>query len=725
VTGSRRLSPTALWALGLFAAYFASRLAALTTLPIFFDETGHIRWAVWISQGQRMEKPWQYGKGIPIFANALLFPWAADHYLWASRALTVLFGAGTMAGAILLGRALAGARAGWLAGLFYVVLPYALVYDRLVLTDAAQGTFAAFVAVLSLRLVERWRVRDGLLLAVALALCVFSKALGVLLVFAPAAAVLLLAPRRLLRPLPLVAAYVATAALIAYPLMRYLQVTATVRVAVAKSDAGLWERLASNLPLAATWLRGYWTDGLIALALAALVHALVTRGRAALFVALLVAVPIVALAAVGDIWFPRYLVFLAAPFVALAARGAEALLSTIERRGTGARASALAGLVLLLFPALRFDLQLLRDPARAGLVEEDRFQYVMGWPSGYGVRETIEFVRAERDRHPDGITVVTHSRTVRTTARALDLEFAYPRGVRVEDLNFDRLDGAMPLLVEWSRERPTLVVIEPPQGKSRRPDPSVFADLRGEVVARTYKPDGSLCDEIYRLCGGQRCPPLEGSGPAGRLERGLGGGQRPRLVRARLRARRVAVDLAPEADEVVEPGHDGQDHDHPERGHGRHVQEGQARVAPQEKEEDGHDLGHHLRLAQAGGGDEVAPARGHVAQPGHGDLAADHDHHHPGRHRVHLDQGQERGRGEQLVRDGVEEDAELRDLVAAPREVAVQVVGEDGDAEDRGAEEQPLRRARAREEHDHEHGHEEDAEDGEGVGEVHPEDLRS
>jgi len=165
-----------------------------------------------------------------------------------------------------------------------------------------------------------------------------------------------------------------------------------------------------------------------------------------------------------------------------------------------------AGLALVLWPALRADWDLLVDPARAPFVEIDRFQYVTGWPSGYGVRDTVEFVRAERARHPEGITVVTHARTVRTTARALDLEFAYRKDVRVEDLNFDHPDGAMPLLEEWARERPTLVVIEPPQGKSRRPDPTLFANLRGVLAAQTFKPDGKLCDEIYRLCGGARCP---------------------------------------------------------------------------------------------------------------------------------------------------------------------------------------------------------------------------
>src|SRR5258706_14209100 len=110
---------------GLVIAYLATRLAALTVLPIFFDETGHIRWAIWISQGQKIEKPWQYGKGLPIFANALLFPWARDHYLWASRGLTVLFGAGTLAGAVLLGPGPGGPRAGWPSGLFYVRGPLA------------------------------------------------------------------------------------------------------------------------------------------------------------------------------------------------------------------------------------------------------------------------------------------------------------------------------------------------------------------------------------------------------------------------------------------------------------------------------------------------------------------------------------------------------------------------------------------------------------------------
>ncbi|PYQ50165.1 MAG: hypothetical protein DMF78_16465, partial [Acidobacteria bacterium] len=180
----------------LLSLYLATRLVALTSLPIFFDETGHIRWAIWISQGQKIEKPWQYGKGLPIFANALVFPWARHHYLWASRALTVAFGAGTLVGTVLLARRLGGRAAGDLAGLFYIACPYALFYDRLALTDPALGTFAVLLAVCSLDLAEKWRWRDRVASGLALALGVFSKALGALLFFAPAVAVLTIAPRR-------------------------------------------------------------------------------------------------------------------------------------------------------------------------------------------------------------------------------------------------------------------------------------------------------------------------------------------------------------------------------------------------------------------------------------------------------------------------------------------------------------------------------------------------
>ena len=73
----------------------------------------------------------------------------------------------------------------------------------------------------------------------------------------------------------------------------------------------------------------------------------------------------------------------------------------------------------------------------------------------------------------------------------------------------------------------------------------------------------------------------------------------------------------------------------------------------------------------------VSAARvGDAAQAGHRELAADDDRHHPRRRQLHLHERDERRRGQQLVGERVHHLAERRDLLAAPRQVAVEPVGE-------------------------------------------------
>ena len=71
---------------------------------------------------------------------------------------------------------------------------------------------------------------------------------------------------------------------------------------------------------------------------------------------------------------------------------------------------------------------------------------------------------------------------------------------------------------------------------------------------------------------------------------------------------------------------------------------------------------------------------------GHRELAADNDRDHPCRSQAHLNERDERGRGEQLVRDRIDHLAERRHLLAAARQVAVEPVGERGEAKNRRAD---------------------------------------
>ena len=475
----------------LGALFLGSRLFGLTSLPAFLDETAHIRLAVEIASGEKFLRPWNYGKGISIFANALLFPWAFSHYLWASRALAVAFGAFSLLVGIAVGRRLFDPATGLAFGLLYLACPFALFYDRLVLTDPPMATFAALALLLTVRLHERPRTGRAVLLALALVAAVLTKAIALLVAVIPLTGLFVLGRIEKGRARAFLLALSVAAAVLFWPILRFFETTSTMRLAVGHKDADLASRLVTNLPMALSWLVTYWTLPLTILALAGLLLDIREKPRPVLFLGIVVVVPVLAFAAVSTLWFPRYLAFVTVPALLLAARG------LVRLQGLLPRWAQVLVVIALLMPALRFDRDILLEPARAGLPDIDREQFVLGWPSGYGTRGTVAFVREELRRHPSGLTVVANVHSRRTTWLALGLEFAHEPGVDLRDLDLTQPQN-LDLLAAWARERPTLLVLSPVGPARVRPKPHTWAHL-GALVLRSCKPDGALCDEVYRL----------------------------------------------------------------------------------------------------------------------------------------------------------------------------------------------------------------------------------
>lgn len=496
------------WSAALLAACAASRLAWLSRLPMFVDESLHISWAMHIANGERLAQPWTHGRAVQVLANSLLFPWVGDAYLWASRCLTAAFGAVTLLAILALARRLYDARTALLAGLLYVLCPMTLLYDRLVMADPVMSTFFALALAASARAVQGGRARDGLVAGVMAALVVFSKASGVLLLFVPVAAWLALS-RPLRRGVPaLLASLVAAFGLVAWPLWRFMEASRSMAERnVGGGATGVAERLARNLAFVTDWFPGCWTLPIVLLAVAGAALALARRERQGLYLAAAWLLPMAVLVVTATFWYPRYILFAAVPAVVLAARALDWIVGWVasrlglaQGRPRHALLAAAAGLCLL--PAVSVDRWLWTDPTRAAMPGLERFQFVEGWPSGYGVRETVRFVKDELARHPEGLTVVVNSRAHLTTRVALGVELRRASEVRFEDLPLERSD-VLPLLERWVRERPTLVVVSPvPDGKAR-PSAQAWAPLRAELAIETRKPNGELCDQVYRLSPGE------------------------------------------------------------------------------------------------------------------------------------------------------------------------------------------------------------------------------
>ena len=486
--------------LALSALHLATRLPALTLLPIFLDETLHVRWALLISEGRKdWWKPWEWGRALTVWLGALVTPLASDP-LWANRFLSVALGLVTLLATVAVADRLFDRRVGLVAGLFYVVCPFTLFYDRLALADACLQALFALTLLFSVRLVHEPRAVFGVLAGIAMALGVYTKAPGVLLFAVPAAAVVMLGRwRGAWRPL--LAAYAVGAPPAAYALWRFFTTrnTATMAEIATKAEGGLAARFAANMAEASGWLWTFWTPTLVVLGLAGIVLAIRERRREALLLAGLAAFPVVAFGLALSRWLPRYVLFASVPFVVLAAwtlgRGVDRFFPASAR--TAALAAAVAAASV---PALRFDWALWTDPPKAPLPPLERAQFVDGWTSGYGIRDTERLVREELARHPEGVTVVVHVnrfRTLRATPLALGLAFAREPRVRLEDWDLAH-PSAIPALERWAAEGPTLLVVPRADPLVPVPDLAPFAHLATHV-ATTRKPGGQPCDEVYLL----------------------------------------------------------------------------------------------------------------------------------------------------------------------------------------------------------------------------------
>jgi hypothetical protein len=275
-----------------------------------------------------------------------------------------------------------------------------------------------------------------------------------------------------------------------------------MRVAFSGPAAPPLDRTVRNLAQVGEWLWVWGTAPLCVLALAGIAAALPRRHAPSLFLVAVALVPIAVLVPTATTWYPRYLHFVAVPALVLAAHALVSLVDLVFARrdlSAFARAAVLGGAAaVVLVPSLANDVRLWTDPARARMPAVDRFQYVSGWPSGYGVRETVERVKEERARHPEGLTIVIRSRAMPATQMALSVAFRRDAGVRIEDLPLEEPARTLPLLEEWARERPTVVVATLVDGGPRLPS-GTWGRLGVELVAETHKPDGQPCDAVYRV----------------------------------------------------------------------------------------------------------------------------------------------------------------------------------------------------------------------------------
>ena len=173
-----------IWLAGIIIFFFF-RLTNLTILPIFTDEAIYIRWSE-IAWRPNLEKlgeartsvfiPLSDGKQ-PLFMWLAGIPmqFTSDH-LWAGRLPSVLSGLLSMIGLWLASYELfKRKRISYLAALVYLVLPFTLLYDRMMLADSMLAMWGIWSFYLSLLLVRTLSIKIALKLGVIYGLGLLTK----------------------------------------------------------------------------------------------------------------------------------------------------------------------------------------------------------------------------------------------------------------------------------------------------------------------------------------------------------------------------------------------------------------------------------------------------------------------------------------------------------------------------------------------------------------------
>lgn len=424
--GSRHEGPSRFAAMGIvLAVYFATRIGSLGTLPIFLDEAVHIQWAERLWEEGRILRPVGSGRLLAVATYGLALPF--EDRLWVARLIAVMVGALTLAFTMLLSRRLFGTRAGLIAGGLYVSSPFALVYDRLALSDGFLAAAVAGVMFATRVLIDDpRRLRPWVGLVAASTLAIVSKVAALLFLPAvPMAALTLAKDRR--SALAACALAMAATLVCASPMLWSFAANSGEIVAQHLADPDLpGSTLMATLRDIAGWLHSYF--GIPVLLAGAAAFACLRDGRA-LWLGSSFGFPLVLFALLSEPWSARYILPTLPPLLILIAGGIDAVSS---RLNTGrADVASLALALAISLQGLLFDIQLFKDPSSARFPADDRHQLVTGWPSGYGVREAA--LRLEKESEGGPALVFVDTGGTRTLSTSLAVLLArHPRLTLVE-----------------------------------------------------------------------------------------------------------------------------------------------------------------------------------------------------------------------------------------------------------------------------------------------------
>lgn len=469
----------------LGVAYFFSRFLWITRYPIFNDESTYLRYGyvmttvpgqAWYSLVHSGKQPlvyWLYGLSMKFITDPVL----------AARMITVLIGFVTVIGCYTLGSRIGSRRVGVVAALLVIVSPMQVFFDRLALVDSVLAAICVWLLVELDALTQTKRSSSSILVGALIGLSLWVKSTGFL--FALVTLVWMVITWRIRPAFPFwqtMARITASCLLVSLPLT--LRPEYSRVVAMAGEYTFTWREVWSKR---LAYVPGNMLDGALVIAgyispvvLGASVFATAYQRKTRLLLLTLSWVVMLGTIFIfGKTVHSRYLLFATIPMVVASA-------SVLSRFPLLVLAAVVPMTSLSLLLIARPDTFFHVFPSWR-VFQSESWQYIDGWPSGYGLKEAFALVEADRKLQPAVMTVRLD------TGNPEDAVFVY--GVSRSDtyvryLDYRLVEEASEILSHASRI-PTYFITRSGQ----------YAGFEHSIIllGRIPKPRGNDAIEVFRV----------------------------------------------------------------------------------------------------------------------------------------------------------------------------------------------------------------------------------
>jgi hypothetical protein len=476
----------------IFGLYLFTRLVNLTLIPIFTDEAIYIRWGLIGSRdaAQRLISLEDGKQPFFTWVMMVLFKIYPGDPLVTGRLASVIAGLFSLSGIMLLtGELFRRKKAAVLSGLFYLVSPFFLMYDRLALYDSWVAALSIWNLYLSVLLVRYLRLDIALILALTLGAATLNKSSGFLSIFF-LPALLLILPKNKEKPFLRIVRFAALSLLAAGLAQIYysvLRLSPLFHIVGQKNNVFVYpfaewlkhpfEFLLGNLRGMFDWLVTYISPPVFWLGIGS-----VFRYRKFFREKLLLLgwwlFPFVSLAAFAKVLYPRFVLFMSVPLLILAAAAVSDLSDRLRNK------FFLALLYLAAFvPVVYTSYFVITDPWYAHIPEADKGQILNDWPAGGGVKEVKDLLIQFSQAGP--ISVYTDG-TFGLLPYAVEIYTIDQPDIFVKGI-WPVPEQIPPEILESAGRKPTYVIMNQSATRSAWPLELVSEYEKGTIPGRTLR----------------------------------------------------------------------------------------------------------------------------------------------------------------------------------------------------------------------------------------------